>query len=216
MTDPEDETVRLLGQEKNNLGRTDLPTLTFRIESAHVADTAEGPVWTGRVAWIGESSRSIREALENASEGADARTATQEAGEWLEDYLRQQGGEADSKDIKVAGQRARHSADALKRARTRLGIGSESYGFPRQTKWLLPAVPQWEQPSGSSPGESAQTAPAALTALTDPSVGADGAVGAVGAGPQDAAPTRWSDCDCGWQLTPGQHFSSCAELVRAS
>jgi hypothetical protein len=68
MTDPDDEEIRLLGQPKNNLGRTDLPTLTFRIESAHVVDTDEGSVWTGRVAWVGEREGSIREALEAAGE----------------------------------------------------------------------------------------------------------------------------------------------------
>jgi hypothetical protein len=172
MTDPEDEQVRLLGTPKNNLGRTDLPTLTFQIESAHVEDTDEGPVWTGRVKWMGESTRSIREALENASEGVEARSATQEAGEWLEDYLKTQGGEADSKDIKVAGHKAGHSESALKRARGRLKIGQQSYGFPRQTKWTLPA--QWEQPSGSSPGESE------LTGLTDPTGRSGSAVGPVG------------------------------------
>ncbi len=55
MVDPDDETARVLGQPKNNLGRTDLPTMTFRIVSAHVADTDEGPVWTGRVDWQDET-----------------------------------------------------------------------------------------------------------------------------------------------------------------
>jgi hypothetical protein len=55
MTDPDNEAQILLGQPKNNLGRSDLPTLTLKIESAHVADTDEGPVWTGRATWTGES-----------------------------------------------------------------------------------------------------------------------------------------------------------------
>jgi len=186
MLDPEDETVRLLGQEKNNLGRTDLPTLTFRIASAHVADTAEGPVWTGRVEWVGESGRTIRQALETVGEGSDARTATAEAGAWLEDYLTTQGGTADSKDVRAAGQKAGHSIDALKRARQRLQVVSESYGFPRQTRWLLPAVVQLEQPSRSIPGESALTA---LTALT----GREEAVGAVGA---VGGPLQGAGADC--------------------
>ena len=48
MTDPDDEHVRLVGQAKNNLGRSDLPTLRFTIAGANVADTVEGPIWTGR------------------------------------------------------------------------------------------------------------------------------------------------------------------------
>lgn len=186
MVDPEDESLRLLGQEKNNLGRSDLPVLTFRISSAHVADTEDGPVYTGRLDWTGESARTIRDALERATEGAETRTATTEAGEWLQDYLTSQGGEADHKDIRMAGQKAGDSIDSLKRARQRLGIVSESYGFPRQSKWVLPCE---GSDSERSPGESALTT---LTALTQPNgsaVGAVGAVSAVGAGPQDAAPT---------------------------
>lgn len=186
MVDPDTEGQRLLGTPKNNLGRDDLPTLTFQIESAHVADTDEGPVWTGRVKWLGESEHSIQDALDSASEGADARSATAEAGAWLVDYLTTQGGESDSKDIRAAGQKAGHSNDALKRSRKRVKVGTESYGYPRKTKWLLPPDPQWEQPSGSSPGESALTA---LTALTAPTGASVSAVSAVSATPARDAPT---------------------------
>ena len=44
MTDPDDENTRLLGTPKNNLGRLDLPTLSFRIDGAKVAQTEEGEV----------------------------------------------------------------------------------------------------------------------------------------------------------------------------
>ena len=76
MTDPEDDKVRLLGQPKNNLGRIDdLATLALRIESAHVADTDEGPVTTGRVVWLGKSSVSIGDALSDREKAA-SRTKT--------------------------------------------------------------------------------------------------------------------------------------------
>jgi len=181
MLDPDDEDTRLLGQPKNNLGRTDLPTLTFTIESAHVADTDEGPVWTGRVRWTGEREQSIREALESAGESADARSATGEAVGWLKDHLEQQGGVDDSATIKARGKSAGHSQDALKRARQRLKATISASGFPRRTCWTLPGT-QSEQPSGSSLGESA------LTALTAPT-GPVSAVGAVGALSREAAPT---------------------------
>lgn len=216
MTDPDDETLRLLGQEKNNLGRTDLPTLTFRIGSAHVADTAEGPVYTGQVAWVGESERTIREALESASEATDTRTAVAEAGDWLRDYLTSQGGEADSKDIKAAGAKAGHSVDALKRARQRLKLVSESYGFPRQTKWALPeAILQSEQPSQRRSGESALTAPTAPTALAEAPAGAVGAVGAVGGDPTRDAPTDTCST-CGWPVDSLGHHDACELSARAS
>jgi len=174
MKDPDDENLRLLGTPKNNLGRTDtLSTLTFTIESAQVADTPEGPVWTGKVAWKGEVARSIDEALQSTEDGPDGRSATSEAAGWLSDYLGSQGGEAGSAEVKRDGAKAGHGQDALKRARRQIKAESRSHGFPRRTVWSLPgavvqserAPAQSERHSRSSPGESA---PTALTAPTAP------------------------------------------------
>lgn len=204
MLDPDDETTRLMGQPKNNLGSTDLPTLAFRIEPAHVADTEEGPVWTGRVRWQDERSQSIREVLETTGDGADARSATGEAMGWLEDHLTSQGGTDDSASIKEAGRKAGHSQDALKRARSRIKAASTSHGFPRRTFWTLPGTAvQSVQPSGSSRGESA---PTALTAPTGP-VSAVGAVGAVGVPLPEPAPTACPDCT--WPEDSYGHESNC-------
>lgn len=172
MTDPEDETIRLLGQPKNNLGRTDLPTLTFRIDNGLVADTEEGPVSTGRICWLGETDRSIRDALDDAGGDLDARSATSEAGDWLSDHLAQLGGSDDSKSVKDAGSKAGHSQDALKRARRRLRIDITSSGFPRRTYWSLPGTQPDESAghdqSEQNHGESAPTALTAPTALAEP------------------------------------------------
>ena len=184
VTDPEDEEMRLLGQAKNNLGRTDLPTLRFCMESVKVTDTPEGDVWTGKLKWMGETTRSIREALDVASGSTRDRTAAQEAGDWLLDYLTEQGGTAESAAAKEAGKAAGHSIDALKRARRLHKVTVESRGFPRRTYWVRPPV-------GAAAGRLAPTAPTALTAPTGEtsqtdihtttSVGAVSAVGAVGA-----------------------------------
>lgn len=138
MVDSEDETTRVLGQPKNNLGRTDLPTLGFRIVSAHVANTSEGPVYTGRIDWTGESTRSLSDLIEAASEGSSVRTATQEAADWLSDWLASQGGTDESANIKRAGSAAGHHAEALRRARSKLCLEVRSEGFPRKTFWSLP------------------------------------------------------------------------------
>lgn len=137
MLDPDDETIHLLGEPKNNLGRIDLPTLTFAIDSVHVADTDEGPVWTGRVNWLGEREQTIREALEASGETAETRSATSEATDWLQDHLTSQGGTDESVSIKVAGRRAGHSERTLKRAMQRLKVTVSSEGFPRKTYWTL-------------------------------------------------------------------------------
>jgi len=162
MVDPEDEKTRLLGQPKNNLGRSDLPTLAFQIEGAKVADTAEGPVWTGRLHWTGESDRSIRDALQQAAEtGGGNRTVVSEAADWLQDYLASKDGSADSADVKREGAKAGHSKDALHRARTKLKVTTISVGFPRRTHWAL-----LSHQSSASPGETATTATTTTTATT--------------------------------------------------
>ncbi len=198
MRDPDDEGTRLLGQAKNNLGSTDLPTLTFRVAGVKAADTPEGEVWTGKLEWTGETTRSIRETLDVAAESSGDRTAAQEAGDWLLDYLTEQGGIAESGAAKEVGKAAGHSIDALKRARRLHKVTVESRGFPRRTYWVHPPV-------GAAAGRLAPTAPTAPTALTAPtgetsqtdihtttSVGAVGAVGAVGWPLLRTAPTGGS------------------------
>lgn len=157
-TDPADDSRRLLGLAKNNLGPCDLPTLAYRVEGCHVADTADGPVWTGRLAWLGDSAVNIREAVQDASVPHD-RTAVGEAADWLADFLREAGGNATSADAKRAGAKEGHSADALKRALRRLQGTVISTGMPRRTVWHLPASTQ----SAVARVGSTPTAPTAPT-----------------------------------------------------
>lgn len=189
MTDPDDEATRLLGQAKNNLGRTDLPTLTFRIEGAQVAETEEGPVWTGKLEWTGTSGRTITDAVESATESSGNRTATSEAADWLKDALTSQGGTADSAAVKAEGKRAGHSLNAIKRARKQLRVVSTSLDFPRRTVWSLPT-------GGPLPGE---TDPIGLTGPTgthwDGSGVQSGPAGPVGEPPQQGVPTGKKDAD---------------------
>lgn len=141
--DPEDESRILVGQPKNNLGRTDLPSLRYRIESVHVADTDEGPVWATKTVLEGESDTTISEALDVAS---GDRTATSDAAAWLEDFMESVGGVTESKTVKEAAKQAGHSSGALARARSKLHIAFEYHGFPRRS--------YWRSPLGSRPGES--------------------------------------------------------------
>jgi len=175
MVDPDNEASRVLGQPKNNLGRTDLPTLSFQILTHHVTDTDEGPIYTGRIDWTGETPRSLADVIESAAVGADNRTATQEAADWLIDWLTTQGGTDESVNIKREGRKAGHSEDCLMRARRRLNAPATSEGFPRRTYWSLPGtqliVPVGAQDGrgtvGATSGESAPTALTTPTALTE-------------------------------------------------
>lgn len=188
MKDPDDEDLRLVGQPKNNLGRTDLPTLSFRIVGEMVAETDDGEVWTGALRWAEDSTRTISEALADTTADPDDRTATTEAADWLEDYLASNGGTAPSKDCKTVGRKAGHSESALKRARQRLKVTSTSEGFPRTTFWSLPDT-QLGQSSQATPGESDPTELTGPTGPTRAPVGSVGPVSPVRPGPQKTDPT---------------------------
>lgn len=139
MTDPDDATKRLMGQAKNNLGRVDLPTLAFKISGAKVADTIEGEVWTGRVDWLGDSTRTLSDAIAVSSGTATEQTERNEAAEWMTQYLESVGGACDSFVLKKAGNRAGHSTRTLQRARVKIGLIISTFGFPKQTGWALPS-----------------------------------------------------------------------------
>ena len=158
MADPNDEAVRLLGHPKSNLGKL-MPTLAFRVVEAQACVTPEGPVFTGKLEWLGESELSIREAMQATAEATgDNRTAVGEAADWLSDYLVSKGGAADSAEVKTAGQKAGHSKDALHRARVRLKLTTISVGFPRKTHWC-----QSSDQSSDSVGETTTTHTTATT-----------------------------------------------------
>ncbi|WP_285244004.1 AAA family ATPase [Pseudarthrobacter sp. fls2-241-R2A-127] len=156
--DPDDDTktIRLFGTPKNNLGRSDLPALRFEIEGFSFL-TDEGPAETGRLIWRGEAEGTIADAMKQEQDGS----ATGEAADWLEDFLKLWDGVAPSAEIKKAGSKAGHSADALKRAKSRRKIGHKSLGFPRVTFWHLPGA-DLSTVGADVPGR-APTAPTAPT-----------------------------------------------------
>jgi hypothetical protein len=186
--DPDDDTEqrKLFGTPKNNLGRTDLPTLTFTIASTPV-ETDYGTAWTGRLVWGADLDESIGSVMGRATDGTD-KTATGEAADWLLDFLSVEG-PVSSARVKAEGAKVGHSQDALKRARQRIKAVITSVGFPRVTYWDLPEGVQSARPlRGEQP-----------TALTTPTstplgnakggVGAVGAAGAVGGVPRARTPT---------------------------
>jgi len=150
---PEDPDLRLFGTPKNNLGRTDLPTLAFRIESAAV-ETEDGTAWVGRIKWQGQSDTSIDEAMKQARDAGEQHTATADAQQWLADYLQTCRGKADSAKIKAEGKKAGHNESALQRARQRLKLVHFSKGMPRRTWWALPGTPDEVAPEDiATPGD---------------------------------------------------------------
>lgn len=148
VADPDDETNqrRLFGTPKNNLGRSDLPTFTFTINS-HAIDTNEGTAWTGRLEWGEELTDSIIDTLRRAVANADEdRDAVSDAAEWLTDYLVSKGGQVPGSDAKKAGRAVGHAERTIQRARLRLKLVVSNAGFPRITYWELPPMPDPTDP----------------------------------------------------------------------
>jgi hypothetical protein len=214
--DPDDEAEqrRLFGTPKNNLGRTDLPTLSFTIGSYGI-DTDEGTAWTGRVVWGDEVTDSIAESMRRSADSRDDRSAVSECVDWLDDYMTIHGGQVLVADVKKAAKAAGHSDISLRRARQKLRLPTTSSGYPRVTYWgdVPPAKDEVEQvvagvtdarfvqsghQSGHSPGERYQ-----LSQLDK--VGQKGSpvcpVGIVEESPREADSTGqidWSSKRQGW------------------
>ncbi len=141
MTDPDDQTGqgRLLGLVKANLGRLDVPTLTYQIEGRHVAEHEDGPVWAGKTCWHGATERTISEAVDAANDTLETRSTITETVAWLDAHLRDRGGIDASADVKDAAKRDGVSPDVLKKAARRLKVIVVEKKFPRRTWWQHPA-----------------------------------------------------------------------------
>jgi hypothetical protein len=144
--DPEDDTLRRFGLEKNNLGRSDLPVYLYRIVGHHVTDTDDGPVWTGRLDFEGEVDESISATLAAVVSG-ESPTAADEAADWLAQYFEQNGPKA-ATIILAAGKLAEHSEKSLRRGLEIIGGESKREGkgayvwWPAKTQAFPQALPQ--------------------------------------------------------------------------
>jgi len=131
-----DDGACVISQAKNNLGRLDLPSLGYRIESA-VIPTDDGPAEAGRLVMVGETERSVRDILAETGADPEARSERDEAAGWLRDYLIQHGGSGKAAEI-IRAARADGIAEAtLKRARKRAGIATTRQGFGQGSVWSL-------------------------------------------------------------------------------
>jgi hypothetical protein len=125
----------IVTQAKNNLGRMDLPSLRYVIESATL-DTPEGPASVGRVRMLGETDRSVEDVLASGVRPED-REERDEAVRWIRSYLADNGGEAAAVDVYKAGLRDGLSKDQLKRAKKKARVASEKAGIDTGWTWRL-------------------------------------------------------------------------------
>ncbi|MEV6927423.1 AAA family ATPase [Dactylosporangium sp. NPDC051485] len=146
----------VMSQSKNNLGRLDLPSLRYIVESAEVP-TDEGPAYVGRLVFTGESDRSVADILgDNAGTGdADNRTERDAVAKWLIAYLTEQGGEAPWPDVRKAARVEGIAERTLQRARPRAGVVTELAGFPARSMWRL-TLSDTTAPAAPVPPQSRQ------------------------------------------------------------
>ncbi len=133
--DPDaDDGTCVLSVEKSNLGRLDVPALTYRIDGAEVA-TDEGPAGAGLLVWTGETDRNVRDIMADPEDEHHAER--DQAAEWLRGYLTDNGGESAFADLMKAARSNGHAERTLRRAARRAGVCITSSGFPRRTVWSL-------------------------------------------------------------------------------
>lgn len=135
--DAEDGPAYVMSTIKSNLGREDLPSLTYRIEPAKV-DTADGPAWVSRLAFTGSSDRSVRDLLRDGmSSDRDDSDGRHAVDEWLAEYLRPM--DRESRALYSAADAAGYSKDQVKRAKKRLKILARHPEIDGPWFWSLPS-----------------------------------------------------------------------------
>jgi hypothetical protein len=142
--DEADETGgRVMSQVKNSLGRDDLPSLSYVIESAEV-ETKKGVAVTGRFTFTGESDRSVADVIRDARSTREDHDERKEAAVWLRDYLAENGSEIPAKDVFQAGQAEGYSRDVLKRSK-----GREVRSAKVAEGWVWQLIPSLDEVKGA-------------------------------------------------------------------
>jgi hypothetical protein len=200
------DNTRVMTQTKNSLGRDDLPSLSYMIETAYI-DTTEGSAETGRFTFTGESARTVADILRDSRGGDDDRSERDAAAAWLIDLLTTAGGELPAAEVFKAGQSQGYSRDTLKRAKGH-AIRSEKAGFGGGWVWRLVR----EQGEGSIQGSEGrkQPNPAPFAPFALSSTDSDTGL------PLDEWSTQLDGrCrNCGWHTIQG-HEPNCSLLAKS-
>lgn len=132
---PDDSTV-VLSNIKHNLAPSDLPSLTFRIDSVTV-QTPEGPTQVGRVLMLGETASTVEQLMREES---DIGSRAGEAKTWLREFLEEHGQTPSAEVLKAAAAEG-HSRSAVQRARKSLNVQVSRLPIsPPVTTWALPVT----------------------------------------------------------------------------
>jgi hypothetical protein len=144
--------TQVITQTKNSLGRSNLPSLAYRIVEAAVP-TAKGDARVGRFVLDGPSDRTVQDIL--STQGGEERDAKTRA----EDYLRKAlaGGPRRTRDVEEEAREAFGiTKRTLERARAELKIAAGKSG----TDWWI-SLPEHEGDIADAHAKSAKTAKSA-------------------------------------------------------
>ena len=136
--DDENQT-RIMSQVKNSLGRDDLPSRTYTIESVAI-DTPKGKADTGRFLFTGETDRTVADVLRDNQRGTEGNKRLV-SDHFIATYLKGAGGSAPANEVIQAGETAGFKAGTLKNARRKVA-DTKSEGFTDKTHvWVLRQEP---------------------------------------------------------------------------
>jgi len=128
--------LRVLASVKNNIGPT-APSLGFKLQSVPGTDVA-------LMEYIGEVAYTAHDILEGDLTSESEQDERDEAMIWLEEFLA--AGPRNSKDIFTEGKRASISTNALRIAKTKMGVVANKQGYQGAWTWeLAPKDPGLEQ-----------------------------------------------------------------------
>jgi hypothetical protein len=135
----EDSDKFVLSQVKNNLGRTDIPSFEYTIQSA-VVEAEDGDAHVSRFALGPVADTSVTAQMDNGNRSAEDREIARDAMSWLSDYLCDNGGEATRSDVLKHGRAAGFTDRPIERAAKTLKVLKNVTGFgaSRQSVWTLP------------------------------------------------------------------------------
>lgn len=179
--DSEDD-ARIMTQTKNSLGRSDHPSLSYRIEEANVLTSTGEVAEVGRFVFEGISDRSVEDVLSRNGGEGEEREAKADA----KDYLRKalDGRWRRTNEVKEEAREMHHiSSRTLDRARKELGIAAKQFPtdpkgknewwitMPEQVGTVTEPPPTQTATETDNKGQAAKTYE--QTAITDGSTRAD-------------------------------------------
>lgn len=147
MRDPDaDDGSIVLSQEKNNLGRTNLPGYTYQIVTHWLGDPGDpAAIDTSRIDWTGKTDRTVSDMLAEGTQLV-SKSALAEAVDFVREYLMGEGGQALRGEVINRGQKDGHSRPTIERAAAKLKLESVASGKGASRIWRLPTAAPPQHP----------------------------------------------------------------------